>query len=279
MPPGGAASRAGGTELDPVSRTDPLMPKAARPIRTHPARAQNASAARAPVTAATAAATASAGTLPSGWGAAAPLLLEQSAALGTRAPINVNLLNSATGAATANVALSAIWTLPAQPGRSAARIAIRRLDPKGRLMLPMQLTEEVKIDLPAECDGPVLTLFLPGAKDRLAIERCVAPLSLDSRGRLSVGQATRTQIGWDAGSDILIAFDADAHTLTLTAASAVESAVLSAMDALRPSTRSEAGSHVTAEAIDATPDENVHYLPSAGVTKHQSAARGTKSTH
>ncbi|MCY4728533.1 hypothetical protein NYO98_19790 [Nocardioides sp. STR2] len=213
------------------------MPNAARPLRTHPARAvgeASASPARTRATSpapsagtsagtsvGTASATSTAGSLPSAWGASGQqLLLEQSAALGTRSPINVALLESTTGAdTTATADLSAIWTLAEEPGRPAARITIRRLDPKGRLMLPLTLSKEIKVDVLAECDGPVLTLFLPGAEGRPALQRVVAPLALDSRGRLAVKQATRTRLGWTPGTDVLIAFDAEKQTITLTAAS------------------------------------------------------------
>lgn len=179
-------------------------------------------------------------------------------------PINVALLESTTGAdTTATADLSAIWTLAEEPGRPAARITIRRLDPKGRLMLPLTLSKEIKVDVLAECDGPVLTLFLPGAEGRPALQRVVAPLALDSRGRLAVKQATRTRLGWTPGTDVLIAFDAEKQTITLTAASVLEDSVFAALDALRPSTRAtEADAPDTKEAND----ENVHYLATAGAT-------------
>jgi DNA-binding transcriptional regulator/RsmH inhibitor MraZ len=250
------------------------MPNAARPLRTHPARAAadaSASTALAHATspavtsAETASATPTTGSLPSAWGAAGQqLLLEQSAALGTRSPINVALLESTTGAdTTASVDLSAIWTLAEERGRPAARIAIRRLDPKGRLMLPLTLSEEIRVDVLAECDGPVLTLFLPGCDSRPALERVVAPLPLDSRGRLTVKQATRNRVGWTSGTEVLIAFDLEKQTVTLTAASTLEDSVFAALDALRPSARATQADVANTETTD---DENVHYLPTAGST-------------
>lgn len=255
-----ASSTVAGTAQVPEGRTSSLMPNAVRPTRPHPARA-GAAVGSSPAAADPASTT---GSLPSAWGAAGQLLLDQRAALGNRSPINVALLESTAGAGTtASADLSAIWTLPERPGRPAARIAIRRLDPKGRLMLPVTLSEKIKVDVPAECDGPVLTLFLPGSHTRPALARVVAPLPLDSRGRLTVARATRTRTGWTGGTDILIAFNAQQNTVTLSAASVLEDSVLAALDALRPSTRSIAPPTQTPDATRSPEETNVHYLPTA----------------
>ena len=176
--------------------------------------------------------------------------------LGTRAPVNTVLLEGTTRAEE-SADLSAIWTLPEQPGRPQSRLTLCRVDGEGRIMLPLTLTVPSRLTVPAERDGAVLTVFLPGAPTGSptgpAPARTVAALPLDERGRLTVHGAAGHELGWSAGTEVIVAFDPDRRLLTLCAASAVEDAVLAGIEAAR-------SGHPPATAH---PGDNVRYLTGA----------------
>jgi hypothetical protein len=160
--------------------------------------------------------------LPSSWHGAPELLATTAATLGTRAPVNTALLEAAAAPVpTAN--LAALWSVPQAPGRRDGHVVLRRLDGKGRLMLPLTLTHQTRTAAPAERTGAVLTVYLPGSPAEPAASRVVAPLPLDARGRLS----------WAPGTDLLISYDPDRAVLAICAASLLETKLLEALHDLR----------------------------------------------
>jgi hypothetical protein len=100
--------------------------------------------------------------LPSSWHVATELLATTAA---TRAPVNTRLLEAAAAPVrTADVA--ALWSVPQAPGRRDGHVVLRRLDGKGRRMLPLALTHQTRTAAPAERAGAVLTVYLPGFHQR-----------------------------------------------------------------------------------------------------------------
>ena len=210
------------------ARTSPATPNTAPPRRPAVARATTASVST------TARSTAGpANNLPAAWGAAGALLVDQAHAVGTNAPINAALLESAHGD-TGAVDLSAMWTLPQQPGQAQGRVAIRRLDDKGRMLLPISLSSPSKISAPAERDGAVTTVFLPGSTERPDPARSLAPLPLDERGRLStINAATRRQVGWQPGIDVMVTYDLTREVLTMCSVAALHEVLVAGMETLK----------------------------------------------
>jgi hypothetical protein len=79
--------------------------------------------------------------------------------------------------------LAALWSVPQAPGRRDGHVVLRRLDGKGRLMLPLTLPHQTRTAAPAGRAGAVLTVYLPGSPAEPAASRVVAALPLDARGR------------------------------------------------------------------------------------------------
>jgi hypothetical protein len=79
-------------------------------------------------------------------------------------------------ACTPTADLAALWSVPQAPGRRDGHVVLRRLDGKGRRMLPLTLTHQTKTTAPAERAGAVLTVYLPGSTAEPAASRAVAPL-------------------------------------------------------------------------------------------------------
>ncbi|SHN58646.1 hypothetical protein SAMN05660350_00794 [Geodermatophilus obscurus] len=75
---------------------------------------------------------------------------------------------------------------------------IRALDAKGRLQLPLDADAATK--LPAERDGALITVFLPGSSEQPRPGYATAALSLDARGRLTV-TAGGIRLLRESGSD------------------------------------------------------------------------------
>jgi hypothetical protein len=171
--------------------------------------------------------------LPSSWAGAADLLAGAATTLGNRAPLNTALLETAADSAGAAPDLSAVWSVPQPHGRPDARLAQRRLDSAGRLKLPLTLSTAGKVKVSAQRHGPVLTVYLPGSTAQPAAGRLVAPLPMDDRGRLTVTDAVRTELGWEPGTDLLILFDPDQALLAVSAASVLEDSIAAAFESLR----------------------------------------------
>ena len=174
------------------------------------------------------------GSLPGAWSEAGQLLASTAPALGDRAPINTALLYTARESARL-ADLSAVWELPQPAGRPDGRLAVRRMDDKGRLTLPLKLTDHTGATVPAESDGPVLTLFLPDSPASPAPARMVVPLRVDATGRLSVPAPVRHELGWSKGTDVAVVYDAEQRTVQLVAASSLEEHVAVAVNLLRRS--------------------------------------------
>ena len=165
-----------------ASRTDTGMPNAAPPPRfdrPNPVPAHGSAPAACPdglprVPSPSAAAAPLTAGLPSSWHGAAELLATTAASLGTRAPVNTELLEAAA-APVPTTELAAIWSVPQAPGRRDGRVVLRRLEGKGRLMLPLTLTGQTRTAAPAERAGAVLTVYLPGSPAEPTASRVVAP--------------------------------------------------------------------------------------------------------
>jgi len=108
---------------------------------------------------------------------------------------------------------------------------LRALDGKGRLMLPLEVATSARV--PAERDGAVLTVFLPGAAERPRPNFTVVPLPLNARGRLTLTTGVRKAAGIPDGADVYAQIDPERRTVTLTAASRLDAALADGLDRLR----------------------------------------------
>lgn len=195
----------GPTARDGSSRTDPSMPNAAPP-RTRPGRTRSS-------TALPDASTPSVPALWTGLGDLVATMTERSPADAlTIATVAEGLTDAGGG-----VQLRSLWDAPVAAAGARARYLIRTLDAGGRLSLP--LTFDGATTLHAEHLRNVLTVYLPQAKPRTASKRTGATVGLRG-GRLTLAAALRAQLGIADRADILVLFDSDAATLTLTAAAA-----------------------------------------------------------
>lgn len=226
-----------------VSRTGRLMPNAAPPpprtarrraaAATKPAtgepprpRGSRSSVAAAPVG------------VPTSWAGFGALL----AAAGERAPQDALALANIIAAAEdrpARVDLSGMWATPADLAPVRSRSVLRALDEKGRLQLPV--TVEAKCEIPVERDGAVVTVFLPGSPDAPRPNYAAAPLPLYPGGRLTLTAGIRRQAGIGHRADVIALFDEQRLTVTLTAASRLDAALTTAVDALRRAPAATAG--------------------------------------
>ncbi|NEK56591.1 hypothetical protein GCU56_01715, partial [Geodermatophilus sabuli] len=111
---------------------------------------------------------------------------------------------SSTEAASA-VDLSGIWTLPAEMAAVRSHTVLRALDVEGRLMLPLKIAAAARV--PAERDGAVLTVFLPGSTEGPRPNFAVAALPLDARGRLMLTSGVRRAAGIPEGADVYARID------------------------------------------------------------------------
>jgi hypothetical protein len=118
--------------------------------------------------------------------------------------------------------------------------------------------------LPAERDGALITVFLPGSSERPRPNFASAALPLDARGRLTVTAGVRREAGIPEGADVLAVVDPDRRTVTLTAASRLAAGITELLDTLRRPVLAPAGAvpddpdGSVAPALDATP------LPTSG---------------
>ncbi|MGY1669098.1 hypothetical protein [Geodermatophilus sp. SYSU D00710] len=155
---------------------------------------------------------------------------------GERAPADAltlaSLASGAGGTGTrGRVDLSGIWALPADMADARSHSLLRTLDDKGRLQLPVDA--EAASKLPAERDGALVTVFLPGSPDTPRPNFAIAALPLDGRGRLTVTAGVRRQAGIPDAADVFAVVDPDRRTVTLTAASRLTAGIAGLLGALR----------------------------------------------
>ena len=131
-----------------------------------------------------------------------------------------------------------MWAMPAEPAAPRSHELVRALDGKGRLMLPVAVAEATTV--PAERDGAVVTVFLPGSTGRPRPGFTAAALPLDARGRLTVTAGVRREAGIPDGADVFAVLDPDRGTVTLTAASRLSAGIAGLLDGLRRPTAAPA---------------------------------------
>jgi hypothetical protein len=139
--------------------------------------------------------------VPSSWTGLGPLL----AGAGERAPADALTLTAvASGTSRPDgppaVDLSGIWALPAGMATARANGVIRALDDNGRMQLPIDADAATR--LPAERDGALVTVFLPGSLERPRPNSTSAASPLDARGRLTVTAGVRREAGIPDGADV-----------------------------------------------------------------------------
>ena len=78
--------------------------------------------------------------------------------------------------------------------------------------------------MPAERDGALVTVFLPGS-GRPRPGFAAAALPLEARGRLTVTAGVRREVGIPDGADVFAVLDPDRATVTLTAASRLSAGI------------------------------------------------------
>ncbi|MCF6506581.1 hypothetical protein E9549_04035 [Blastococcus sp. MG754426] len=178
--------------------------------------------------------------MPASWAGVGPLL----AAVGERAPADALRLATGTSGDAGTgpaVDLSGMRVRPADPAAPRSNTLIRTLDAKGRLMLPLTLAAAAPA--PAERDGAVLTVFLPGSAERPRPGFVVAALPLDARGRLTLTAAVRREAGIPDGADVLAVLDTDRGVITVTAASRLSAGIGDLLDGLRRPAATASASH------------------------------------
>ncbi|MBN1092805.1 hypothetical protein JKP75_09695 [Blastococcus sp. TML/M2B] len=172
--------------------------------------------------------------MPSSWTGLGALLRSA----GERAPADALTLVAvavAVGAGSADgrphVDLSGIWAQSVDMAAASSATLMRTLDAKGRLQLPVDVDAATR--LPAERDGALVTVYLPGSPDQPRPNYATNALPLDARGRLTVTAGVRREAGIADGADVLAVLDRDRRTVTLTAASRVDAGVTGLLDGLR----------------------------------------------
>jgi hypothetical protein len=170
--------------------------------------------------------------VPSSWTCLGALL----GSAGERAPADaLTLAAVASGAGHADgrpqVDLSGIWARSADMASARSTSVTRTLDAKGRLQLPVDADAATK--LPAERDGALVTVYLPGSTEQPRPNYATNALPLDARGRLTVTAGVRREAGIPDGADVLAVLDPDRRTVTLTAASRLDAGVAGLLDGLR----------------------------------------------
>lgn len=86
----------------------------------------------------------------------------------------------------------------------------------------MPLCPVLDAQLPAERDGGVLVVFLPGGSAAPRPGYDTAPLRVDARRRLLLGPALRTQLGLAANATVIARTDTERGVLELMPASRLE---------------------------------------------------------
>ncbi|MCW2621107.1 MAG: hypothetical protein JWL64_709, partial [Frankiales bacterium] len=129
------------------------------------------------------------------------------------------------------VDLSGIWAQSADMAAARSTTLMRTLDDKGRLQLPVD--SDAATRLPAERDGALVTVYLPGSTEQPRPNYATNALPLDARGRLTVTAGVRREAGIPNGADVIAVVDPDRRTVTLTAASRLDAGVAGLLDGLR----------------------------------------------
>jgi hypothetical protein len=193
--------------------------------------------------------------VPASWAEFGALL----AGAGERAPgdaLRLAAVTAGTAGTADRVDLSGMWARPAVPAAPRSHELIRALDDRGRLMLPITVTEAATV--PTERDGALVTVFLPGSTDRPRPGFAAAALWLDARGRLTLSAGVRQQAGIPDGADVFAVLDPDRGTVTLTAASRLSAGITGLLDGLRRPTAAP-----TVPAADATEGPEGADIPAA----------------
>jgi len=168
--------------------------------------------------------------VPAAWAGLGQLLTA-----GERAPENaLSLVAAVEGGRAAGggqVDLSGMWALPAPMAAARSHVVLRALDDKGRLQLPVDADSASWV--PAERDGALVTVFLPGSPDRPRPSFAAAALPLDGRGRLTLTAGIRQAAGIPNGADVLAQLDPQRRTVTVVAASRIGGQLSELLDALR----------------------------------------------
>ncbi|MCZ2825986.1 MULTISPECIES: hypothetical protein [unclassified Modestobacter] len=196
--------------------------------------------------------------LPGGWafGGSAP-----SAAELNELWLNTDLLGERDQRAPAGDDFTPLHARAAEPAPARTELTVTKLDAKGRLPLP--LCPVLDAQLPAERDGGVLVVFLPGAAAAPRPGYDTAPLRVDPRRRLLLGPALRTQLGLAADATVIARADAARGVLELMAASRVEHQLDELFDAHRRAPQ-PAGSAAAADdrpVLTALPGGRLHPSP------------------
>lgn len=202
-----------------------------------------------PTSSARAAAPSSPPLVPASWAGFGALL----GSAGERVPAEALTLAVAADRApgqSAAVDLSGIWALPAAVAPVRGHALLRTLDSKGRLQLPV--TRASAAMLPAERDGALVVVFLPGADRTPRAGFTATPLPLDARGRHTLTAGVRAAAGIADRADLLAYLDRDARTVTITAASRLDTALAAALDILRRTASQSSGHRPSESANTAT---------------------------
>lgn len=202
--------------------------------------------------------------VPSSWTGLGPLLER----VGERAPADALTLATVvagTGSADGRpvVDLSGIWAQSADMAAARSTTLMRTLDAKCRLQLPVDVDAATK--LPAERDGALVTVYLPGSPDQPRPNYATNALPLDARGRLTVTAGVRREAGIADGADVLAVLDPHRRTVTLTAASRIDAGVTGLLDGLRRPAAALSGdtghpedAAVIPQAANDSPDARTH---------------------
>lgn len=110
------------------------------------------------------------------------------------------------------VDLSGIRAQSAYMANTRSTTLMRTLHAQGRLPLPVDAGAATK--LPAERDGALVIVYLPGSPDQPRPTYATNALPLEARGRLTVPAGVHREAG---NADVLAVLDPDRRTVTFTA--------------------------------------------------------------
>jgi hypothetical protein len=165
--------------------------------------------------------------------------------------------------------LSGIWALPADMAAAHGNSVTRTLDATGRMQLPIDADAAIK--LPAQRNGALVTVFLPGSPERPRPNFATAALPLDARGRLTVTAGVRREARLPDGADVLAVVDPDRRTVTLTAASRLTAGN-------RRAARPVAGSTALSGAADPAGAPATHTVPPDATSADAASADGAETS-
>ncbi|WP_164702958.1 hypothetical protein [Modestobacter sp. KNN46-3] len=134
--------------------------------------------------------------------------------------LNTDLLRERAQRPPAAADFTPLHARAADPAPARTELTFTKLDTKGRLPLP--LCPVLDAQLPAERDGGVLVVFLPGGSAAPRPGYDTAPLRIDGRRRLLLGPALRAQLGLAPNATVVARTDTDRGVLELMPASRLE---------------------------------------------------------